>query len=212
MNFLLVEDHPIFRLGARHLIKLKWEDACVGDADSLAAALHQIKSATWDLAIVDLNLPDAQGIESVAQIRRAASELPLLVLSLHEEAAYARQVMQQGARGYLTKENAPDELIVAIVRILEGGRYISNQLAQSLALGAIGADDKSALESLGNQEYRVMLQLIDGARVSEIAARMSISPKTVSTYRTRVFEKLGVGSNVELARYCQFHKITSGKG
>ena len=211
MNFLLVEDHPIFRLGARHLIKQKWNDAHVADADCLAEALHQVKSAAWDLAIVDLNLPDAQGIESMAQIRRAAPQLPILVLSLHEEAAYARQVMQQGASGYLTKENAPDELLVAIARILEGGRYISNDLAQSLALGAIGADDKSALESLGNQEYRVMLQLIDGARVSEIAARMNISPKTVSTYRTRVFEKLGVSSNVELARYCQFHQITSSK-
>ncbi|MEN9384486.1 MAG: hypothetical protein RL323_1629 [Pseudomonadota bacterium] len=209
MRFLLVEDHPIFRFGVRHLITQHWEQAFIGEAESLTSGLKEVKAAAWDLAIVDLNLPDSQGIESVTQIRRAARNLPILVLSLHEEAAYARQVIQQGAQGYLTKENAPDELILAIQAILQGGRYISNALAQSLALGSISADDKTALDSLGNQEYRVMLQLIGGLRVSEIAANMSISPKTVSTYRTRIFEKLGVSSNVELARYCQQHGIST---
>jgi DNA-binding NarL/FixJ family response regulator len=170
-----------------------------------------VNAAAWDLAIVDLNLPDSLGIESVTKLRRAARDLPILVLSLHEETAYARQVMQQGAQGYLTKENAPDELIAAIQVILSGGRYISNALAQSLALGALTDDDKSGLEGLGNQEYRVMLQLIDGSRVSEIAARMNISPKTVSTYRARIFEKLGVASNVELARYCQLNHVSGEK-
>lgn len=208
MRVLLVEDHPIFRFGVRHLIAQRWQDADIGEAQTLASALEAVKNSAWDLAIVDLNLPDSQGIESVTQIRRAARHLPLLVLSLHDETAYARQVIQQGAQGYLTKENAPDELIAAIQVVLSGGRYISHALAQSLALGAIAADDKSALETLGNQEYRVMLQLIDGARVSEVAARMNISPKTVSTYRSRIFEKLGVSSNVELARYCQLHQIS----
>lgn len=208
MKFLLVEDHPIFRFGMRHLIAQHWQEAFIGEAQTLTAAVHAVKSAEWNMAIVDLNLPDSQGIESVTQLRRASRHLPILVLSLHEETAYARQVIQQGAQGYLTKENAPDELIAALQVVLAGGRYISNALAQSLALGAITDDDKSALQSLGNQESRVMLQLIEGARVSEIAARMNLSPKTVSTYRSRIFEKLGVTSNVELARYCQMHQIT----
>jgi two-component system invasion response regulator UvrY len=136
--------------------------------------------------------------------------LPILVLSLHEQPTYARQVMQHGAQGYLTKENAPDELVAAMQAVLSGARYISSTMAQSLALGALTDEGKSALENLGNQEYRVMLQLIAGARVSEIAVRLNISPKTVSTYRSRIFEKVGVCSNVELARYCQLHQIPDG--
>jgi two-component system, NarL family, invasion response regulator UvrY len=211
MRILLVEDHPIFRFGVHHLIKQRWEDAHIGESESLGSALREVRSTFWDMAIVDLNLSDSQGIESVAQIRRASPDLPLLVLSLHEESAYARQVLQLGAQGYLTKENAPDELIAAIQRVLGGGRYMSNDLAQSIALGAVTGDDKSALDSLGNQEYRVMLQLIGGSRVSEIASHMNISPKTVSTYRTRIFEKLGVTSNVDLARYCQLHQISGDR-
>jgi len=207
MKFLLVEDHPIFRFGVRHLIKERWPDAVIEDADTLALACTQAKATEWDLAIVDLNLPDSQGIESVTQLHRVARDLRILVLSLHEEMAYAKQSILQGAQGYMAKENAPDELITAIQSILAGGRYISKSLAQSLALEAIVASPKSALESLGNQEYRVMLQLIAGARVSEIASRMALSPKTVSTYRSRIFEKLGVTSNVELARYCRDHHV-----
>ena len=210
MKILLVEDHPIFRMGLRQLILQRWPDAVLGEAHTLQSALSEVKDATWDLTIVDLNLPDTQGIESVTKIRRASPELPILVLSLHEQPTYARQVLQQGAQGYLTKENAPDELVAAIQAVLSGGRYISNTMAQSLALGALSDEGKSALESLGNQEHRVMLQLIAGARVSEIAVRLNISPKTVSTYRSRIFEKVGVCSNVELARYCQLHQIPDG--
>lgn len=205
MRVLLVEDHPIFSFGVRHLIAQRWHDATIAEAPTLAAAVHEVSAAPWDLAIVDLNLPDSQGVESVTKIRRASPDLRILVLSLHEEPAYARQVVQLGAQGYLTKENAPDELITAIEVVLSGGRYISNVLAQAMALGSIVDDAKSALDSLGNQEYRVMLQLIEGARVSDIATQMNISPKTVSTYRSRIFDKLGVASNVELARYYQLH-------
>ena len=211
MKILLVEDHPIFRLGLRQLILQRWPDAVLGEAHTLQSALGEVEDATWDLAIVDLNLPDTQGIESVTKIRRFAPELSILVLSLHEQTTYARQVIQQGAQGYLTKDNAPDELVAAIQAVLSGARYISNMMAQSLALGAISGEGKSALENLGNQEYRVMLQLIAGARVSEIAVSLNISPKTVSTYRSRIFEKVGVYSNVELARYCLLHNIAVGE-
>ena len=207
MKFLLVDDHPIFRFGVRELLRQRWSDAHIGEADSVAAALKELSGNDWDLALVDLGLPGTQGIESVTQIRRAARNLPILVLSLHQEVDYARRVMQQGAQGYLSKSNAFDELFAAVQAVLAGGRYISNALAQLLALGALSEDHRPALETLGNQEYRVMLQLIDGARVSDIAKRMSISPKTVSTYRSRIFEKLGVRSNVELAHYCQQHRL-----
>lgn len=212
MKFLLVEDHPIFRFGLRHLIEQRWPGAVFADAESVERALQEMRNGDWDLAIVDLNLPDAQGIESLSRIRRASATLRILVLSLHEETVYARQALQLGAQGYLTKENAPDELVAALEKILAGGRYISQSIAQALALGEDKDGGGDALASLGSQEYRVMLHLIAGSRVSEIAAQMNLSPKTVSTYRTRLFEKLGVSSNVELALYCRQKGIAGEPG
>jgi DNA-binding NarL/FixJ family response regulator len=207
MNILLVEDHPIFRFGVRRLLESQWQDVNVHEAETLQSALDAIKGKAWDLAIVDLKLPDAVGIEAVAQLRRAARNLRMLVLSLHEESTYARQALLQGAQGYITKEHAPEHLIAAIEQILAGGSYITNEWAKSLAMGALNQDTRTALDRLGPQEYRIMLQIIAGARVSEVAARMNLSPKTVSTYRARIFDKLGVSSNVELAKYYQQHQV-----
>ncbi len=207
MNILLVEDHPIFRFGVRRLLENRWQDVHVHEVETLQSALDALMHSAWDLAIVDLKLPDAMGIEAVAQLRRAARNLRMLVLSLHEESTYARQALLQGAQGYITKDHAPEHLIHAIEQILAGGSYISNEWAKSLAMGTLNQDERPALEKLGAQEYRVMLQIISGGRVSEIAARMNLSPKTISTYRTRIFDKLGVTSNVELAMYCQQHHI-----
>jgi DNA-binding NarL/FixJ family response regulator len=179
----------------------------VHEAETLRSALDAIPIKAWDLAIVDLKLPDAVGIEAVAQLRRAARHLRMLVLSLHEESTYARQALAQGAQGYITKDHAPEHLIAAIEQILAGGSYITNKWAKSLAMEALNNDSKPPLEKLGPQEYRIMLQIITGARISEIAIRMNLSPKTVSTYRSRIFEKLGVSSNVELAKYFQHHQI-----
>ncbi len=207
MKILLVEDHPIFSFGVRRLLENQWQDVHIHEAQTLQSALDAVSRSAWDLAIVDLKLPDAVGIEAVAKMRRAARDLRLLVLSLHEESTYARQALLQGAQGYLTKDHAPENLIAAIEQILAGGSYISNEWAKTLALGTLNRDVRPALEKLGPQEYRIMLQIIAGARVSEIATRMNLSPKTVSTYRTRIFEKLSVTSNVELAMYCQHHHI-----
>jgi DNA-binding NarL/FixJ family response regulator len=207
MKILLVEDHPIFRFGVRRLLESQWKDVHVHEAETLQSALDAITHSAWDLAIVDLKLPDAVGIEAVAQLRRAARNLRVLVLSLHEESTYARQALMQGAQGYITKDHAPEHLIAAIEQILAGGNYITNEWAKSLAMGSLSNDSRPALDKLGPQEYRIMLQIIIGARVSEIAARMNLSPKTVSTYRARIFDKLGVTSNVELAKYCQQHQI-----
>ncbi|MBI2749796.1 MAG: response regulator [Burkholderiales bacterium] len=208
MNILLVEDHPIFRFGVRHLVTHRWPDAHVGEAETLAAALACTRAQAWDVAVVDLNLPDAQGVESVSQLHRAAPDMRILVLSLHDEVAFAKQVMRLGAMGYLTKEHATDELVTAIARLAAGGRYISTSLAEHMAHSMLDDTTQAAHENLGQQEYRVMLQIAAGRRVTDIATAMHLSPKTVSTYRTRIFEKLGIASNVELARYCVQHRLS----
>lgn len=211
LNILLVEDHPIFRFGVRHLVLQRWPDANVGEAESMQAALTALEKAEWDIAVLDLNLPDAKGVESVTQIRRAAPAIRILVLSLHDELAYARQLMRLGAQGYLTKEHATEELISAIERLEKGGRYISHSMAEHMAQSMLDDSALPAHEQLGKQEYRVMLQIAIGTRVTDIASTMNLSPKTVSTYRTRIFEKLGVNSNVELAHYCLTHHLSEAK-
>lgn len=202
MNILLVEDHPIFRFGVRQLILQRWPQAACSEAGTLAAALAAARQQPWTLAIVDLNLPDADGIEAVSQLRRAAPALPLLILSLNGEAAYAQRVLQLGAAGYLAKDRASEELVSAIERVAAGGRYITASLAERLADLFTGQSKALPHEELSAQEYRVMLLLAAGQRVTEIAEGMHLSPKTVSTYRSRVLEKLALSSNAELARYC----------
>lgn len=210
MKILLVEDHPIFRFGVRHLVAHRWPDAQIGEAGSLAEAVQVARSGAWDLAVVDLNLPDADGVESVTQLHRVAPGMGMLVLSLHDEVAFAKQVLRQGAKGYLTKEHATDELVAALEKLLQGGRYISSSLAEHMAHSLVDDAPQAAHEQLGKQEYRVMLQIAAGRRVTDIAAAMHLSPKTVSTYRSRIFDKLGLVSNVELARYCVHHRLTEG--
>ena len=207
MNVLLVEDHPIFRFGVRHLVLHRWPDARVTEVSTLAEALQACQDDPWDVAVVDLNLPDAQGVESISRLRRAAPAMHLLVLSLHDEVAFATQVLRLGAKGYLTKEHATDELVAAMEKLLAGGRYISATLAEHMAHSLVDDAPLQAHTQLGKQEYRVMLQLAAGKRVTDIAEAMHLSPKTVSTYRTRVFEKLGLTSNVDLARYCLQHRL-----
>lgn len=211
MKILLLEDHPIFRLGVRQLVARRWPEAELVEAATLAEALRESRRDPPQAAVVDLNLPDAEGLESVSQLRRALPAMRLLVVSLNAEAGYATRVLQLGAAGYLAKDRAADELVQALERVLAGGRYITASLAEQLAGFVTG--EKTSFdaphETLSQQEYRVMLQLAAGQRVADIAATMHLSPKTITTYRARILQKLGVDSNVELARYCIRHGLDS---
>lgn len=207
MTFLLIEDHPIFRFGVRQLIQNRWPDASIDEAGTLVEALAAVRQTPYQIALVDLNLPDSEGVEAIAQLHRAAPDLRLLVLSLNAEAAYAQRALQMGAAGYLAKDRAGDELIAAIERIAGGGRYITASLAEQLADLMTGQQAQTAHAELSAQEYRVMIQLAEGRRIADIAAAMHLSPKTVSTYRARILEKLDLDSNAALARYCLTHRL-----
>lgn len=209
MKILLLEDHPIVRIGVRQLITQRWPSAEVIESASLAHALREIRRDGLLAAVVDLNLPDADGLESVMQLRRAAPQLRILVLSLNTEAAYATRVLQLGASGYLNKDSAADELVVALERIMAGGRYITASVADRLANLLSGDVKRYPHEDLSPQEYRVLVLLAEGRRLTEIGEIMHLSPKTVTTYRARILEKIGVVSNAELVRYCLSHGITS---
>lgn len=208
MDCLLLEDHPIFRLGVRELIRQRWPDARCGEAATLEEAMRLLRQHPWQVAVVDLNLPDADGVEAVAKLLRAAPALHVLVVSLNAEEAYARRALQMGASGYLTKDRTAEELIAALERIQGGGRYITASLAERLADEMAGHRATLPHERLSEQEYRVLLQLATGKRVNDIAQEMCLSPKTVSTYRQRILEKLDLSGNADLVRYCDSHGLS----
>lgn len=211
MKILLLEDHPIFRFGVRQLITQRWPDATIVEAETLAAALKTIRNDPPTVAVIDLNLPDAEGLESVVQIRRAAPQSRLLVLSLNAESAYATQALQLGVLGYLNKNNASEELLAALECVLAGRRYITATLADQLANLLTGKKVGLAHLDLSVQEHRVLIQLASGRRLTEIGQLMHLSPKTVTTYRARIMEKLGLTCNADLIRYCIEHQLTSEK-
>lgn len=209
MNILIVDDHPIVRVGVRQLLQSHWPEAVIQEAESLARALQAARQEKPEVIVLDLNLEDASGLESAQSMRRACPDVPILVLSLHGEDAFALRVLQLGAAGYLNKERASEEIVQAVDKILGGGRYITASLAERLADGMLGkASDKPPHEALSPQEYRVLLLLADGKSVGEIAEAMFLSSKTVSTYRTRLLEKLGLTGNVDIAKYCLAHGLT----
>lgn len=207
MKLLIVDDHPLMRFAVRQLVEARWLDARVTEADSLEQALSCVRGGGFDVAILDLSLPDVQGLEGLSTLRRAAPSLPLLVLSMHAESAYATRALQLGASGYLAKDHATTELIGAIERVRSGGRYISPAVAELLADAMSGKAQGLPHEQLSAQELRVMLLIASGRSASEIAETMHLSVKTVGTYRARILEKTRLPGTAEIARYCAEHGL-----
>lgn len=211
MKILIVDDHPIMRHGVRQLIERRWPDARVDEVETLAAALAHpdTQLGAWDAIVLDLSLPDASGLEGLTRLRRSMPRVRALVLSMHNEEAYAARALQLGAAGYLAKERATDELATALERILAGGRYISSTLADRLADLLTGTPlEKAPHELLSPQEYRVLVLIGAGKPVGEIAGIMHLSVKTISTYRARILEKMALKNNAELTRYCLTNRLS----
>ncbi|WP_343622973.1 response regulator transcription factor [Roseateles puraquae] len=210
MRLLIVDDHPLMRVGISHLVRQEWPDAQIDEAPTIAEALACIAAARPDLVTLDLSLPDAQGLEGATRLLRVLQGVPLLVLSLNAEAAYASRLLQMGASGYLPKDRAPDELRTALRRLSEGGRYVTAAMADHL-LGLLSGKAPDALphELLSAQEHRVMLLIAAGQTPAQIAETMHLSVKTVGSYRARILEKAGWANNTELTKYCVQHGLTA---
>lgn len=208
MRILIIDDHPVMRFGVRQLIEQHWANTEVGEADRLDRGLELARTQRWDVAVLDLSLPDSSGLEGLVALHRAAPDVPILVLSMHDEVAYASRALQLGAAGYLTKDHATMELVGALQRVCGGGRYISAALAERLA-GLLAGETPPGMphEALSPQEYRVMLLIASGKSAGEIAATMNLSVKTVGTYRARIIEKTGLANTAEIARYCMLHGL-----
>jgi DNA-binding NarL/FixJ family response regulator len=194
IRILLIDDHPIVRRGLRQVLLDAFRFATVGEASDAAEALARVRAASWDLALLDITLPGRSGLDLLKDIRREWPDLPVLVLSMHAAAQFERRALAAGALGYLTKDAPPSELIGAIDAIRASSRGRS-------AVRGIAADAEMPHDSLSDREYQVLRMLGSGWTPSQIAARLGISVKTVSTYRNRVLEKLNMRSNIELMRY-----------
>lgn len=209
MRFLIVDDHPILRLGVRQLIEAAWPQAQVDEASTLEAAVAAFAAHPADLVVLDLALPDAAGVEGPARMLRVARGVPILVLSLRTESAFAARLMQMGVAGYLPKERTGDELVLAMRRVLDGGRHVTAELADRLLELLDGrSPDQLPHERLSTQEYRVMQLIAAGRGASDIASAMNLSVKTVSSYRARILAKAGWANNNELTKYCVLHGLT----
>lgn len=209
MRVLIVDDHPLMRMGISQLVLQEWPDASLDEAPTIAAALERAAKARPDIITLDLSLPDARGAEGASRLLRALPGVSLLVLSLNAEAAYAARLMQMGASGYLPKDRAPEELRTALRRLSEGGRYVTASMADHLLGLLIGkAPDALPHEQLSTQEHRVMLLVAAGQTPAQIADVMHLSVKTVGSYRARILEKAGWANNTELTKYCVQHGLT----
>ncbi|GAB6196582.1 response regulator [Lysobacter xanthus] len=208
MKLLMIEDHPVMRFGVRQLVQQQWPTCEFVEAPTLQAGVEHARHAAWDLILLDLSLPDSNGIEGLVRLRRVVPSIPVLVLSMHNESAYAARALQSGASGYVTKEHATTELLTAIDRVVRGGRYLTPSLAERL-VGLLAGERAPTLphEALSTQEYRVLLLIASGKAAGEIAETMHLSVKTVGTYRARIIEKTGLSSTAEMARYCVQHGL-----
>jgi DNA-binding NarL/FixJ family response regulator len=202
IKVLLADDHSIVRAGLRRIVEESGEMDVVAEADDGREAIRRVQETTPDVAVIDISMPGLDGLEVISQLQALHPELPILVLTMHEEGQYVVRAIQAGAMGYLTKQSAPEQLVKAIRKIHEGQRYITDEAAESLALRvAKGSDGKSPLDSLSMRELQVLRRLAMGQTNREIARAYHISIKTVDTYRSRLLKKLGLRNNAELSRF-----------
>jgi DNA-binding NarL/FixJ family response regulator len=198
---LIVDDHALLRRGLVALLSDEFGGAQCGEASDAEQALEQLGRKQWDVALLDITLPGKSGLDLLQEFKAARPELPVLVLSVHSEDQFAVRVLKAGAEGYMTKESAPEELVKAIRKILSGGQYVSPTLAEKLALRVRRDFKRTPHETLSDREYEVMCGIASGKTVTEIAGELSLSVKTISTYRARILEKLGVKNSAEITRY-----------
>lgn len=201
INILLVDDHAVVRQGIRHIISEGYTQANFGEANNAHELRELIQREAWDVVILDLALPDDNGLEVLKQLKHEHPKLPVLILSMFPEDQYALRSIKAGAAGYLNKESAPEELIEAIQKILQGGEYISPSVAQELLHYARHDEDQPRHKYLSDREYQVLCLIASGKEVGEIAKELALSAKTISTYRRRLLDKMNMSTNAELTHY-----------
>lgn len=201
IRVLIADDHTLFREGIKKIVATTSDIAVTAEASNGADVLAKLKEDTFHVLILDIAMPEKNGLDVLKEVKTAYPELPVLMLSMFPEEQFATRVLKAGASGYLTKESASDVLITALRRVAAGGKYVSPALAERLVSDLFHNPDKLPHERLSDREYQIMRLIASGKRMKDIAAHLSLSPTTISTYRTRILDKMGMSTNAELTLY-----------
>ena len=207
MKVLIADDHPVVRHGLKQILAADPEMVVVGEAKNGGEVLELARKLEWDVAILDYSMPGRSGLELLSELKREFPQRPVLILSMHPEELHARRVLKAGGAGYMNKESAGGELTAAIRKVVGGGRYVSDSLAEKLAVELAPDSQKPPHENLSDREYRVMWLLASGKPINRIGKEMFLSPSTISTYRIRILRKLGLASNAALVHYAVKHQL-----
>jgi DNA-binding NarL/FixJ family response regulator len=207
IRIVVADDHTIVREGLKQLLSSAGDLAVGGEAQNGHEALERVRTLDFDVLLLDMSMPGKSGIELIKQVRAEKPKLRVLVLSMHEEEQYAVRAIKAGASGYLTKESATAQLVSAIRKVASGGAFITDSVAQQLALGAMPQSDGPPHGALSDREFQVFRELVSGKAVSDIAAQLNLSVKTVSTHKARIMQKMNMSNPAELIRYAIHHRL-----
>ena len=207
LRILIADDHAIIRKGLKQILLEEYPSAVIEEVNDAEAAIKKTITNEWDILICDLSMPGRSGLDVLQHVKQNLLKLPVLILSIHPEEQYAIRALRAGAAGYLSKDAATEELVKAVQRILQGRKYISSSLAEIMASELDQETSKPPHELLSDREFHVFKLIADGKSVSEIAEQLSLSITTVSTYRSRILEKMDIKTNADMTRYALEKKL-----
>lgn len=207
LNILLIDDHAVVRKGLKAILEEEFDHITVYEADNGHDAINRLRElsldAVPDAIVLDINLPDMNGLEVLKRIHSEWPQLPVLILSIYSEDQYGVRMIRSGAAGYLTKSSAPEYLVTALKKVIKGQHYISTELLEQLAFNIDRSAEEISVESLSDREYQVFRMLSGGNTVTEIAAELHLSVKTISTHRHHILDKMGMHNNADMVSYSQ---------
>jgi two-component system, NarL family, invasion response regulator UvrY len=206
-RILLIDDHEVLREGVKRIFDKQPVKAVFGEASTAREALRLVREQDWDVAVLDITLGDQSGLNLLKELKQLRPRLPVIILSMHTEGLFARRAFKAGAAGYITKNSSRAEMLKAINKVSEGGIYISPTFAESFIIDLHNGSDRPPHETLSNREFEVLRLIASGKTVSEIAEILSLSSGTISTYRMRLLEKMGMKTNAELTHHAILNKL-----
>jgi len=206
-RILIIDDYAVVRDGVKKIFDEQPNTVVFGEASTASEALKLVRDQNWDLAVLDLSLGNKSGLDVLKEFKQIRPRLPVLILSMHSEEEYVRRAFKAGASGYITKDSSSAELAKAVNKVAAGGRYVTSALAEQLVFDLGRNSDLPPHKSLSDREFEVMRLIASGQTITEIAELLSLSDKTISTYRARLLEKMGMKTNAELTRYAIHNKL-----
>ncbi|TAK07172.1 response regulator transcription factor [bacterium] len=207
IKVLIADDHAVVRQGLKQILSEQPDMNVLGEAGSIPELLDHVRKQKWDIVVLDISMPGRGGLDGLKELKQEQPKLPVLILSIHPEDQFAVRALKAGASGYLTKDSAPEELVQAIRKLLAGRKYIGPELAEKLATDLEANSAKARHETLSDREFQILRLIASGKSVTEIAQKLSLSVKTVSTYRARILEKMNMRTNAELMHYAIKHNL-----